>query len=100
MQTTVERPAQRLAESSPKQGGEAQSPDTPQAVIGKLAEESAAGLGGFLQMGIAALVAQVVGSIQDGTPYPMAIGMTVCALAALISAQVAVRANRRVRAAP
>ena len=61
---------------------------------------AASGLGGFLQMGIAALVAQVVGSIQDGTPYPMAIGMTLCALAALISAQVAVRANRRVRAAP
>ena len=61
---------------------------------------AASGLGGFLQMGIAALVAQVVGSIQDGTPYPMAIGMTVCALAALISAQVAVRANRRLRAAP
>ena len=29
---------------------------------------AASGLGGFLQMGIAALVAQIVGSIQDDTP--------------------------------
>lgn len=52
---------------------------------------TASGLGGFLQMGLAALVAQVVGSIQDGTPYPMVLGMVVCAAAALGSALVAVR---------
>jgi DHA1 family bicyclomycin/chloramphenicol resistance-like MFS transporter len=60
---------------------------------------TASGLGGFLQMGLAAVVAQVVGSIQDGTPYPMAIGMSLCAAAALISALVAIRAQRRVRSA-
>ncbi len=59
MQTTVERPAQRLAESSPEQGGEAQSPDTPQAVIGKLAEESAAGLGGLVRKGFDMVTAPV-----------------------------------------
>ena len=52
---------------------------------------TASGLGGFLQMGLAAVVAQIVGSIQDGTPYPMAIGMSLCAAAALISALVAIR---------
>jgi DHA1 family bicyclomycin/chloramphenicol resistance-like MFS transporter len=56
---------------------------------------TASGLGGFLQMGLAAVVAQIVGSIQDGTPYPMAIGMTLCAAAALISALVAIRARHR-----
>lgn len=59
---------------------------------------AASGLGGFLQMGTAAVVAQIVGSIQDGTPYPMAVGMTLCALAALISAQVAIRPRRTGRA--
>jgi DHA1 family bicyclomycin/chloramphenicol resistance-like MFS transporter len=55
---------------------------------------AASGLGGFLQMGTAAIVAQIVGSIQDGTPYPMAVGMTLCALAALVSAQLAIRGRR------
>jgi DHA1 family bicyclomycin/chloramphenicol resistance-like MFS transporter len=55
---------------------------------------TASGLGGFLQMGIAAVAAQVVGSIQDGTPYPMAIGMTFCAAAALTAALVALRHGR------
>ena len=62
---------------------------------------TASSLGGFLQMGLAAVVAQIVGSIQDGTPYPMAIGMSLCAAAALISAQVAIRysgAQQRKRA--
>jgi DHA1 family bicyclomycin/chloramphenicol resistance-like MFS transporter len=58
---------------------------------------AASGLGGFLQMGTAAVVAQIVGSIQDGTPYPMAVGMTLCAAAALASAMVAIRSARRVR---
>lgn len=52
---------------------------------------AASGLGGFLQMGTAALVAQVVGSIQNGTPYPMAVGMAACAAAALTAALVAAR---------
>lgn len=52
---------------------------------------TASGLGGFLQMGMAALAAQLVGSIQNGTPYPMALGMTFCALAALAAALVAIR---------
>ncbi len=52
MQTTVERPAQRLAESSPEQGGEASPQGAPQDVIGKLAEESAAGLGSLLRKGV------------------------------------------------
>lgn len=56
---------------------------------------TASGLGGFLQMGMAALAAQLVGSIQNGTPYPMALGMTACATAALISALVAVWDERR-----
>ncbi len=60
---------------------------------------TASGLGGFLQMGLAAVVAQIVGSIQDGTPYPMAIGMSLCAAAALISALVAIRWRDRRRSA-
>ena len=55
---------------------------------------AASGLGGFLQMGIAAAVAQLVGSLQDGTPWPMAIGMMLCAAAALIAALVAIRHSR------
>jgi MFS transporter, DHA1 family, multidrug resistance protein len=55
---------------------------------------TASGLGGFLQMGIAAVAAQVVGSIQNGTPYPMAVGMVLCAGAALGSALLAVRGRR------
>lgn len=55
---------------------------------------AASGLGGFLQMGIAAAAAQVVGSLQDGTPWPMAIGMMLCAAAALIAALVAIRHAR------
>jgi DHA1 family bicyclomycin/chloramphenicol resistance-like MFS transporter len=40
---------------------------------------AASGLAGFLQMGIAAVAAQTIGSIQTGTPWPMAIGMSSCA---------------------
>ena len=40
---------------------------------------SASGLSGFMQMSIAAIFAQIVGMLQDGTPYPMAIMMTVAA---------------------
>lgn len=56
---------------------------------------TASGLGGFLQMGTAAVAAQIVGSIQNGTPYPMALGMTVCAAVALMAALVALRHGRR-----
>jgi DHA1 family bicyclomycin/chloramphenicol resistance-like MFS transporter len=56
---------------------------------------TASGLGGFLQMGTAAIAAQIVGSIQDGTPYPMSIGMALCAAASLAAALVAVRHARR-----
>jgi hypothetical protein len=48
-------------------------------------------------MGTAAIVAQVVGSIQDGTPYPMSLGMTFCALASLTAALVALRHSRAKR---
>ena len=40
---------------------------------------AASGLAGFMQMGIAAVAAQTIGSIQTGTPWPMAIGMSSCA---------------------
>ncbi len=76
-------------------------PNTQAAFVGAdpQAAGTASGLGGFLQMGLAAVVAQIVGSIQDSTPYPMAIGMTLCAAAALISAPVAIRARNRRSAA-
>jgi MFS transporter, DHA1 family, multidrug resistance protein len=74
-------------------------PNTQAAFISVDPQEAgtASGLGGFLQMGIAAVAAQVVGSIQDGTPYPMAIGMTFCAAAALTAALVALRHGARAR---
>ena len=59
MQTTVARPAQQLAESSPEQGGEASPQGAPQDVIGRLAEESAAGLGGLLRKGFGMVTAPV-----------------------------------------
>jgi DHA1 family bicyclomycin/chloramphenicol resistance-like MFS transporter len=59
---------------------------------------TASGLGGFLQMGLAAAVAQIVGSIQTGTPYPMSVGMVLCATASLTAALVALRHKRKQRA--
>ena len=56
---------------------------------------SASGLAGFGQMTIAALAAQIVGSIQVGTPYPMAIGMSLCAVLSVVFAILAVTAPRR-----
>lgn len=47
---------------------------------------SAAGLGGCLQMAGGALAAQIIGSIQNGTPYPVTIGMAICAAGALLAA--------------
>src|SRR5215218_2410828 len=55
---------------------------------------AASGLSGFLQMALAGLAAQIVGSIGATTPYPMAIGMCFCAAMALASALVAVRSMR------
>ncbi|MFO1037064.1 MAG: multidrug effflux MFS transporter [Geminicoccaceae bacterium] len=52
---------------------------------------AASGLTGFVQMGIAAAAAQVVGSIQTGTPWPVAIGMSIFALAAFVWALLAAR---------
>jgi DHA1 family bicyclomycin/chloramphenicol resistance-like MFS transporter len=44
---------------------------------------AASGLAGFIQMLIGAGVAQAVGTIQDGTPYPMLGTMLVCSALAL-----------------
>ncbi len=55
---------------------------------------AASGLSGFLQMALAGLAAQIVGSIGATTPYPMAIGMCFCAAMALACALVAVRSMR------
>ncbi len=52
---------------------------------------AASGLAGFVQMGVAAIAAQTIGSIQTGSAYPMAIGMTVCAALMLAAALVATR---------
>jgi len=55
---------------------------------------AASGLGGFLQMGTAALAAQTIGSFQTGTPYPMAVGMTLCAILSLLAALTAAHLAR------
>ena len=52
---------------------------------------AASGLAGFVQMGVAAIAAQTIGSIQLGSAYPMAIGMTICAGLMLAGALVATR---------
>jgi DHA1 family bicyclomycin/chloramphenicol resistance-like MFS transporter len=39
---------------------------------------TASGLAGFMQMAVASGVAQLVGMIQNGTPYPMLVVMLVC----------------------
>ncbi len=41
---------------------------------------AASGLAGFIQMAMAALAVQIVGTIQDGTPYPTLLAMLVCAI--------------------
>ena len=55
---------------------------------------AASGLAGFIQMTMAALAVQVVGSVQDGTPYPTLIAMLVCALG-MMAASLWTRAGRR-----
>jgi DHA1 family bicyclomycin/chloramphenicol resistance-like MFS transporter len=52
---------------------------------------AASGLAGFIQMGVAAIAAQIIGSIQTGSAYPMAMGMTTCAALMLAAALVATR---------
>ncbi len=56
---------------------------------------AASGLAGFIQMGTAAIAAQTIGSIQNGTPWPMAIGMAVCACMMLVFALFATHFARR-----
>ena len=46
---------------------------------------SAAGLMTFLQMGAAAVASQITGSIQNGTPYPMSIGMATASVLSLVT---------------
>jgi DHA1 family bicyclomycin/chloramphenicol resistance-like MFS transporter len=45
---------------------------------------TASGIAGFSQMFVAALVSQAVGMVQNGTPYPMAGFMAVCAVLSLL----------------
>src|SRR5690606_13475979 len=45
---------------------------------------TASGIAGCSQMFFAAVVSQVVGMLQDGTPYPMAAFMTGCAVLSLL----------------
>jgi len=46
---------------------------------------TASGLLSFIQLGLAAVFAQAAGSIQNGTPYPMAVFMCVCAVLASLT---------------
>jgi DHA1 family bicyclomycin/chloramphenicol resistance-like MFS transporter len=55
---------------------------------------AASGLSGFLQMGLAGLAAQIVGTLENGTPYPMVIGMTFCAVISLLWALAAATGRR------
>jgi len=55
---------------------------------------TASGIAGFAQMGMAALVSQAVGVLQNGTPYPMVGFMSLCALLSLISFGFARGTNR------
>jgi DHA1 family bicyclomycin/chloramphenicol resistance-like MFS transporter len=72
-------------------------PNAQAAMVGRDPQVAgaASGLGGFLQMAVAAAAAQLVGSVQNGTPWPMALGMAACALLALGSALLALRRRRR-----
>ncbi|MGF1475914.1 MAG: multidrug effflux MFS transporter [Geminicoccaceae bacterium] len=56
---------------------------------------TASGLAGFMQMGLASLMAQFVGMIQDGTPYPTLVTMLVCAVLMLVTFVVPMRAAAR-----
>jgi DHA1 family bicyclomycin/chloramphenicol resistance-like MFS transporter len=52
---------------------------------------TASGLSGFLQMGLAAVFAQLAGQLQDDTPYPMAMLMVAAAVFGLISLAIGLR---------
>ena len=54
---------------------------------------AASGLGGFVQMSIAAIAAQTIGSIQIGNPYPLTVGVTLIAAMGLAAAIFATRAR-------
>lgn len=69
----------------------------PQAQAGAVSVDlkrsgAASGLAGFTQMIAGAILAQTVGLLENGTPWPMGVLMLLCALAALASAIVALRA--------
>ncbi len=60
----------------------------PNAQVGALSVDpklagTASGLSGFLQMAFAALAAQLVGFVQDGTTWPMLLVMSACAVLSL-----------------
>ena len=62
----------------------------PNAQVGALSVDprlvgTASGLSGFLQMAMAALAAQFVGSVQNGTVWPMLLTMFGCATLSLLS---------------
>jgi len=46
---------------------------------------TASGLAGFLQMAMASVAAQLVGSIHDGTAWPMLFTMFTCAVLSLLA---------------
>lgn len=56
---------------------------------------TASGLSGFVQMALGALVSQLVGILQDGTPYAMAGFMLGCAVLSLLSVVMLLRPARR-----
>ena len=56
---------------------------------------TASGIAGFAQMTIAALVSQAVGMLQNGTPYPMVVTMTLSAFLSLLCFGIGKRLPRR-----
>ncbi len=56
---------------------------------------TASGLAGFAQMAVASAVSQLVGVVQNGTPYPMLAVMLVCGLAMTGSLALIFRASPR-----
>ncbi|MGE0733172.1 MAG: multidrug effflux MFS transporter [Alphaproteobacteria bacterium] len=56
---------------------------------------AASGLIGFLQMALSAIATQLVGMLEDGTPYPMLICLLVCTICSLASIWL-VRTARRI----
>lgn len=71
-------------------------PNAQAAVVGVHPEVAgtASGLGGFIQMTVAAAMAQIIGSIQTGSALPMTLGMAAAALLSLIFALIAQRLGR------